>query len=191
MGRERSKYKDNTKDMGRFIQLPVVVLECPNYINLGYPAKALLIELARQFTGMNNGRLLLSMKFLKKHGWNSSDVVARAKNELIEAGFIYETVKGHRPNKASWYAITWRMLDKIDGYDHGAEKYFVRSAYTQYAIKTKLLNPPGGLKTPLIAPSYGITISPPTPLAGAIKTLNTKSFNPPNGNHIYIPSTPQ
>jgi len=190
MGRERSKYKDNTKDMGRFIQLPVVVLECPNYINLGYPAKALLIELARQFTGMNNGRLLLSMKFLKKHGWNSSDVVARAKNELIEAGFIYETVKGHRPNKASWYAITWRMLDKIDGYDHGAEKYFVRSAYTQPRIKIKKLNPPNGLKHPPIAPSGGVKTPPSIPLSGAIKALNIPPVNPPSGNHIYIPSTP-
>ena len=190
MGRERSKFKDNTKDMGRFIQLPVVVLECQNYISLGYPAKALLIELARQFTGMNNGRLLLSMKFLKKYGWNSSDVVARAKNELIEAGFIYETVKGHRPNKASWYAITWRALDKIDGYDHGAEKYFIRSAYTQQPIKTKVLNPSSGLRSPTIAPSSGVKTPPSIPLAGAIRALNSIAVNPSNGNHIYIPSTP-
>ena len=184
MGRERSRYKDNTKDMGRFIQLPVVVLECQNYISLGYPAKALLIELARQFTGMNNGRLLLSMKFLKKYGWNSSDVVARAKNELIESGFIYETVKGHRPNKASWYAITWRALDKIDGYDHGAEKYFIRSAYTQQQFKTKLLNPLNGLKHPTIAPSGGVKTSHSIPLGGAVKTLNVLSVNPLGGNHI-------
>jgi hypothetical protein len=190
MGRERSKFKDNTKDMGRFIQLPVVVLECQNYISLGYPAKALLVELARQFTGMNNGRLLLSMKFLKKYGWNSSDVVSRAKNELIEAGFIYETVKGHRPNKASWYAVTWRVLDKIDGYDHGAEKYFIRSAYTQPPIKIKNLNPSNGLKHPPIAPSGGVKTSPSIPLGGAIKALNIPPVNPPSGNHIYIPSTP-
>jgi len=189
MGRERSKYKDNTKDGGRFIQLPVVVLECPNYQKLSFPAKALLIELARQFTGINNGRLLLSMKFLKKQGWNSSDVISRAKKELIEFGFIFETVKGHRPNKASWYAITWRNLDKIEGYDYGSMKNFTRSAYNNIVIKINTLNPSSGAKSHSIEPSVGIRVASTTPLEGAIKVLNGTALNPPNGNHIYIPST--
>jgi hypothetical protein len=189
MGRVKSKYKDNTKDGGRFIQLPVVVLECQNYQKLGYPAKALLIELARQFTGMNNGRLLLSKKFLAKQGWNSSDVISRAKKELLEYGFIYETVKGHRPNKAGWYAVTWRTLDKIDGYDYGANKGFVRSAFNNLKIKNTSLNPPNGLKHQSIAPSNGLKTLSITPLKGTVIALNATSLNPLNGNHIYIPST--
>ena len=191
MGRERSKYKDNTKDGGRFIQLPVVVLECQNYQKLGYPAKALLIELARQFTVMNNGRLLLSKKFLGKQGWNSSDVISRAKKELIQYGFIYETVKGHRPNKAGWYAVTWRTLDKMDGYDFGAEKGFIRSAFSNPSIKKTLLNPLNGLKHHSIAPSEGLKTSSSTPLKGTVIPLNATSLNPLHGNHIYIPSIPQ
>lgn len=141
MGRYIPKYKDTDKDGGRFIQLPVVVLECKNYKLLSYPARALLIELARQFRGDNNGSLLLSMAYLKKQGWTSSDVVARAKKQLIELGFIHETVKGHRPNKASWYAITWRGLDKLDGYDPHATGSFVRSAYIKYGTQNTPLNP--------------------------------------------------
>ena len=189
MGRERSKFKDNTKDGGRFIQLPVVVLECPNYHKLSYPAKALLIELARQYTGMNNGRLLLSMKYLKDRGWNSSDVISKAKKELIKLGFIFETVKGHRPNKASWYAVTWRMLDKIDGYDFGSARNFERSAYNNPNIKSDSPSPLNGLKHQPIAPSDGLKTPFSTPLKGAVIGLNAVSLNPLNGNHIYIPST--
>ena len=35
----------------------------------------------------------------------------------------------YRPNKASWFAVTWLPLDKILGYDPGAEQGFIRSAY--------------------------------------------------------------
>lgn len=147
MGRVKSKYKDIDKDGGRFIQMPVVVLECESYKRLSYPAKALLFELARQFRGGNNGSLLLSMAYLKKQGWTSSDVVARAKKQLIEYGFIHETVKGHRPNKASWYAVTWRGLDRLNGYDPHAIGSFERSAYAKRGISAEVLNPlKGGQK---------------------------------------------
>lgn len=82
--------------------LPWSVLDCPAYRALSHPAKSLLMEFSRQYVKDNNGRLLASTKFLKNRGWNSADVIHRAKLELVEAGLIYETVKGHRPNKASW-----------------------------------------------------------------------------------------
>ena len=80
----------------------------------------MLIEFSRQYVKDNNGRLLASTRFLKIRGWNSADVIHKAKLELVEAGLIYETVKGHRPNKASWYAITWQDPDKDGRYDAGA-----------------------------------------------------------------------
>ena len=80
---------------------------------------------------MNNGRLLLSRRYLSKRGWKSSDMIAKGKKELLDGGFIHETVKGHRPNKASWYAITWQAIDHIPGYDAGALVGFRRSAYTK------------------------------------------------------------
>jgi hypothetical protein len=96
--------KDRKRVAGRFVALPHEVLDSPAYQGLGYPARALLLEIAYQYTGDNNGRLLASKARLSTRGWNSSDVLSRAKNELMEARFIHETVKGHRPNKASWYA---------------------------------------------------------------------------------------
>ena len=129
-GRNGSKrYPKFDRDCGGFIALPWVVLDSPRYMNLSLIAKVMLLEIARQFVRDNNGRLLCSMRHMRTRGFKSADVVTRAKRELIEAGFIYETVMGHRPNKASWYGVTWLPLDKILGYDPGAEQGFIRSAY--------------------------------------------------------------
>ncbi len=137
-GRNMGTKCDLGRDPGGFVALPWTVLDCPAYAALSHPARALLIEVARQFVRDNNGRMLLSIAFLRKRGWKSSDVITRAKRELLAAGFIFETVMGHRPNKASWYAVTWRTLDKLQGYDHGATAGFVRSAYMSSALKPKL-----------------------------------------------------
>ncbi len=128
-GRNKGAKGDAGRDAGGFIALPWSVVDSPAYQALGYPARALLTDIARQFVRDNNGKLLCSMAYLSLRGWKSWDVLARAKAELLAAGFIYETVKGQRPNKASWYAVTWRVLDKHPGYDAGAAEGFVRGAY--------------------------------------------------------------
>lgn len=134
-GRNRGTKGDSGRDSGGFVALPWTVLDCPAYTALSYPARALLMEVARQFVRDNNGRMLLSIAYLSKRGWKSSDVITRAKRELLAAGFIFETVMGHRPNKASWYAVTWRTLDKLQGYDEGATASFVRGAYMSTVLK--------------------------------------------------------
>lgn len=134
-GRNRGTKGDSGRDSGGFVALPWTVLDCPAYTALSYPARALLMEVARQFVRDNNGRMLLSIAYLSKRGWKSSDVITRAKRELLAAGFIFETVMGHRPNKASWYAVTWRTLDKLQGYDEGATASFIRGAYMSTVLK--------------------------------------------------------
>jgi hypothetical protein len=157
------------------------------------------MEVARQFVRDNNGRILLSIAYLRKRGWKSSDVITRAKRELLAAGFIFETAMGHRPNKASWYAVTWRMLDKLQGYDEGATASFVRGAYRSTALKPQLTREQlyekwGGIgagitgkgtttdkkttkKNISLTPAHGIkdsAIAPP----GGVETINVA---PPGG----------
>ena len=127
--RHTGKSIPSGRDSGGFIALPWSVLDCEAFLNLSPHAKALLLNIARQFVRDNNGRLLASMSHMRKQGWTSNAMLTKAKRELLEGGFIYETVKGHRPNKASWYALTWQTLDNLDGYDFGAKEGFVRSAY--------------------------------------------------------------
>ena len=183
-GRNRGHKGDSGRDAGGFIALPWSVLDCPAYAGLSHPARALLFELARQFVRDNNGRLLASAAYLAKRGWKSADVITRAKRDLIEAGFIHETVKGHRPNKASWYAVTWRTLDKIAGFDPGATETFVRGAYQKNAS----LRPSPGVGKPSIAPSPGVGSAPPTPSPGAIRSVFVPPSTPSHGNHLEMPS---
>lgn len=125
----RKRYSTSVRDSGGFAAIPWAVLDSPAYQSLSHPARSLLMEVARQFHGDDNGRMLLSRHYLAKRGWKSNDTIQRAKEELIEAGFIYQTVMGMKPWKASWYAVTWLSMDRLDGFDPGASAGFERSAY--------------------------------------------------------------
>lgn len=185
----KRKGHDTNRDQGGFIALPWSVLDCPAYARLSHPARSLLWEFARQYVRDNNGRLLASGVYLAKRGWRSQDVVTRAKRELLEAGFIHETVMGHRPNRASWYAVTWRMLDKLPGYDAGAAETFKRGAYQQNTqFKNASLTPSHGVGRAAIAPSHGVERAPPTPSHGAIRGVLPHPPTPSHGDHLDMPS---
>ncbi|HOE40603.1 MAG TPA: hypothetical protein PLB25_03055 [Rhodoferax sp.] len=166
--------------------IPWSVLDCPAYARLSHPARSLLLEIARQFVRDNNGRLLTSLRHLESRGWKSWDVITRAKRELLESGFIHETVMGHRPNKASWYALTWRALDKIPGFDPGAEASFERGAYMK---KIDVLTPSHGAGMPVIAPPDGAGDPPTAPPDGAIRAVLPLPPAPSHGDHLEKPST--
>ena len=188
-GRNLATKGDLGRDSGGFIALPWSVMDCPAYARLSHPAKALLFELARQWVRDNNGRLLASGAYLAKRGWKSADVITRAKRELIAAGFIHEMVKGHRPNRASWYAVTWRALDKLPGYDTGAAQCFERGAYRKAPLIGASLTPSHGVGRASIAPSHGVERMPPTPSHGAISPTFGYLSTPSHGNHLDMPST--
>lgn len=179
-GRNSSRKGDTGRDGGGFIALPWTVLDCPAYARLSHPARSLLMEIARQIRSDNNGRLLASRAYLLKRGWKSADVIDRAKHELINASFIFETVKGQRPNKASWYAVTWRVLERLQGYDVGAIEGFVRGAYQKNAS----LSPSDGTGRPLIAPSHGTERPLPVPSHGPIRHVLPLPPVPSHG-HLY------
>ncbi len=183
------KRVDLGRDPGGFVALPWSVLDCCAYASLSHPARSLLFELARQHVNDNNGRLLASARYLGSRGWTSSDVITRAKRELLAGGFIFETVKGHRPNRASWYAVTWRTLDKLPGYDPGAAESFERGAYKKSTpSKNTTLRPSRGADSTTIAPPCGVGKPSPTPPHGAIRVIRRPLSTPPDGNHLEKPS---
>ncbi len=175
------------REPGGFVLMPWSVLDSAAYARLNHPAKALLMEIARQYVRDNNGRLLASRAYLAKRGWKSHDVIERARDELLNSGFIFETVKGHRPNKASWYAITWWPLDRHPGYDAGAAAGFVRSSY-KASQNGYILSPSGGLGKAAIGPSGGLRTVPPSPSGGPIGAVSGTSPSPSGGHHLEKPS---
>ena len=143
MGRERTKRELRARSRG-FRGHSWTVLDSLAFRTLSHPAKALLLELARQCHGDDNGRMLLSRVYLAARGWKSADVIQRAKTELVDAESIFQTVQGRRPNKASWYAVTWHKLGKLKGLDPGIERAF-RQAPTAKTKRLSRLQEHGGL----------------------------------------------
>lgn len=107
----RAKHKRTGRDGVRFLALPHTVMDSPAFLGLSAPAVRLLLDIARQFDGRNNGRLVACMSALKSRGWTSNDTLSRARRELEAAGLLYQTRIGMRPNRAAWFALTWSTLD--------------------------------------------------------------------------------
>ena len=188
-GRNKGRKGDSGRDSGGFIALPWSVLDCPAYGRLSMHARALLFEVARQFVRDTNGRLLLSRAYMQTRGWKSNDTLAKAKAELLASGFIFQTVMGHRPNKASWYAVTWRSLDQIPGYDVGTTQLFERGAYRKnQPLHSTSLRPPHGTEKALIVPPHGTETPPTVPPHGTKKGVFAPLSVPPHGHPLETPS---
>jgi hypothetical protein len=187
-GSKRSKFQVS-RDAGGFLALPYSVLDSSDFQKLSTNAKALLLEVGRQLRKDNNGRLLLSKAHLLPRGWKSSDMISKGKKELLECGFIYETVMGHRPNKASWYAVTWQAIDTLSGYDEGVVKGFVRSPYLKnVALKKNVVIPYSGVGKCTTAPCNGLTTAKAVPSDGAISPHLSYLSSPHHGHHLDTPS---
>lgn len=203
MGRGKRQKGDTGRMAGGFAALPWAVLDSPAWQRLSHPARSLLLELARQLVADNNGRLLASGVYLSKRGWRSNDVVNRALRELVEAGFLHQTVQGHRPNKASWYAVTWQRLSSDRaGFDPGTAETFRRGAFMDGAPlpqpkptrqelydkwgKNASLTPSHGVGDAPIAPSHGVEASLVAPSHGAMEAEIRPSPTPSDGDHLDI-----
>lgn len=203
VGRDKRDKADSGRMAGGFVALPWVVLDSPAWQRLSHPARSLLLELARQLGPDSNGRLLASSAYLSKRGWRSKDVIARALRELLGAGFVHQTVQGHRPNKASWFAVTWQRLSSDKrGFDDGAAETFRRGAFMDGAPlpppkptreelyarwnKNASLTPSHGVESVSIAPSHGVEALPVAPSHGAIEAVLTDPPTPSDGHHLDI-----
>lgn len=167
------KRKGNRNDLGPFVMLHWVVMDSPGYRRASHTARSLLLDIARQYTGKNNGRLTASAKYLKPLGWTSNDTIARAKRELVDCGLLVETRKGARPNKAAWYALTWRVLDQVTGLDIDPTCYrrhdYMQLGASDRDTKNAALAPSHGAGVQRIAPAHGVRPSIYAPPDGAVR----------------------
>lgn len=131
MSRRSERWKSGKikADGGAFVRLPLSVLNSRAYLDASPHARMLLIDLAMQYKGDNNGDLCAAWKQMKPRGWRSEATLNKAKKELLEMGLIVETRKGARPNKASLYALTWCDLDPCNGKLEMTTRSFPRGAY--------------------------------------------------------------
>jgi hypothetical protein len=104
--------------LNSFAGIPRIVMEHPDYINLGGHAVKLLNLFAYQYRGKNNGDLCAAWAIAKKHGFKSQATLSRAKNELIHAELIIQTRQGVFLNpggRCALYALTWQPVNECPG----------------------------------------------------------------------------
>ena len=118
-------------------------------------------------------------------------MLTKAKRELLDAGFIFETVKGQRPNKAARYAVTWRALDRHPGYEAGTAEAFQRGAYRlQDPVQIAPTAPPHGTeKNASLVPSHGPIDGHIAPPHGPIRGVFGAPSVLPHGHLSREPST--
>lgn len=110
---KRAKFKGK-KISGSFLALPHTVLHHMAFTKLTARATKLLLDIAIQYNGINNGDLCITLSVMKKCGWNSNDQLTKARDELLEKDLIILTRQGGR-HTSSLYAITWQSIDECKG----------------------------------------------------------------------------
>ncbi|MBK7614316.1 MAG: hypothetical protein IPJ08_07520 [Burkholderiales bacterium] len=106
--------------------IPLSVYESPPFAALNPWALKLLIDVAVQYNGHNNGDLSAAWKLMEARGWHSETTLNKAKKELLAAGYLVEMRKGRRPNVCTLFALTWRPLNPSPKHDFGPNGFTMR-----------------------------------------------------------------
>ena len=115
------------------------VMDSEAYIDLTYSAQALLLQLARQLNGHNNGRLQATFSYLGQRGF-SENTISRGIAELIAHGMIYRARAGGYQQGPAKYAVTWLSICKIT--DGLFLRGFKIGAWRDWDEKNKKIPPP-------------------------------------------------
>ncbi|MGK0489014.1 MAG: hypothetical protein ACJAXB_002205 [Candidatus Endobugula sp.] len=102
-------------EKGRFVALPHHCLNHENYIRMNDKAKTLIVNVALQYNGSNNGDLCIAFSMMKKQGWKSKQTLYLAINELLHYGWLVRTRIGGLNKMPNLYAITFHSIDECKG----------------------------------------------------------------------------
>tara|TARA_R110002126_G_C10407143_1_gene496365 strand:+ start:567 stop:1088 length:522 start_codon:yes stop_codon:yes gene_type:complete len=131
--------KKNSKIGHSFAGIPRIVMQHNDYQSLNGTAVKLLLELAFQYRGSNNGDLTTAASVLRPKGWTSRATIDRAKKRLLEKNLIQETRAGKFTNPGgvcSLYALTWLPINECHGkLDVSATNRAIRSFKPQLENK--------------------------------------------------------
>ncbi|GGD40688.1 hypothetical protein [Pseudoxanthomonas indica] len=114
MPRRKKDSRWNDIDGGSAFVIPYTLLRHENFRRMSPFAVKLLTDLARQYSGFNNGYLCCAWTLMKDEGWRSETTVRAAMLELEHYRLIIRTRQGGK-NLANLHALTWRRIDdKVD-----------------------------------------------------------------------------
>lgn len=106
--------KQTGRSTATFLGIPHYVFRSPEFGALnGWEAK-LLIEVAGQYNGHNNGDLSCTWSQLALRGWRSNGTVRQALKALLHDEWLICTRHGGR-NRCALYAVSWWPIDDCEG----------------------------------------------------------------------------
>jgi len=99
-----------------FAQLPVEVLKSAACITLPNYAVRVLLAIAAQYRGKNNGDLAMTRATAREFGIVSQQHLVSGLSTLLERGLIQKTRQGgKKPLGPCLYAVTWQPIDDLAG----------------------------------------------------------------------------
>lgn len=101
-----------------FAGIPRAVMETDDFKSLRSSSVRLLLELAYQFKGNNNGDLTAALGVLKARGWKTKPTIHSAVQELLAKNLIIKTRTGRFMNPGgtcNLYALTWQPIHECGG----------------------------------------------------------------------------
>jgi hypothetical protein len=100
----------------RFARIPLSVLESEAVTTLEHAAVHVLLILASQYWGGNNGSLALTEQYARPFGFRGRDTIYRSLRELEKRGLIVCTRRGMKiKNVFTLYALGWEDIHSRDG----------------------------------------------------------------------------
>ena len=101
-----------------FAGIPRIVMETEDFRQLPGNAVQLLLVLAHQYRGGNNGDLTAAFSVMRKWGFNSKTTLTNARRALERAKMIIKTRTGRFMNPGGvchLYALAWHNIDECPG----------------------------------------------------------------------------
>ena len=127
-----------------FAGIPNDVIDSPAFADLTGEAVRVLLILARQCNGHNNGLLQAAYSYCRPRGIGSPHTLQAAIASLIEHGFIYRT-RGHGmkegKNICAAYALTFRQICDKKNRKNLFMDGFVSNAWHEWKPKDKFRPP--------------------------------------------------
>lgn len=111
--------RNNRNKKGQsFAGIPRAVMDSEDYKSLTGNEVKLLLELAYQYRGNNNGDLTTAYSVLKNRGWSSRQTIDRAKKKLLQLQLITQTREGRFLNpggRCALYSLVWQPINECPG----------------------------------------------------------------------------
>lgn len=112
--KKKNPLSPERREKGGFAAIPHCLLESPLFTELSAHAVKLLMDLAAQYKGFNNGDLTIAWTIMERRGWKSRDTLNKARKELLTKGLIEITRIGDR-RRPNLYCLTFFAIDECNG----------------------------------------------------------------------------